>query len=229
VPIIPVFGREEWVSEGTVSKREFYSLVRMVRDAYKGMCYAASALMERLGMDPKTPYEGLVGQFNNTPTTSQQFGYISTARDLRPIFTSDTTQNETTALLTFVTNATTNRVIANGPFAIINRTGTTTIYLNTPPSDFNDPSTFSQGTPIQVSTYTQQVIFNGDTNTLFTVHMNTVTQVVPFTLNGELHRLGRVGNRFRTNYSGEVNTTGSGPTGWFGGSAVGVGVKWNRD
>jgi hypothetical protein len=35
-------------------------------------------------------------------------------------------------------------------------------YLNTPPSDFNDPSTFSQGTPTQVSVYSQQAISNGD-------------------------------------------------------------------
>ena len=170
-----------------------------------------------------------VGQFNNTPTTSQQFGYISTARGLTSIFTSDTTQNETTALLTFVTNATTDRVIVNGPFKIINRTGTTTIYLNTPPSDFNEPSTFSQGTPIQVSSFTQQVISNGDTNTFVTVHINTITQTVPFSLNGKTYRLGRVGAAFRTNYSGEVNITGSGPTGWFGGNAVGIGTKCDRD
>src|SRR5882762_5335115 len=161
-----------------------------------------------------------VGQFNNTPTTSQQFGYISTARDLRPIFTSDTTQNETTALLTFVTNATTNRVIANGPFTIINRTGTTTIYLNTPPSDFNDPSTFSQGTPIQVSDYHQQVIVNTVTNSFQTVHTNTVTSTKPFSLNGNMYRLGRMGSSFRTSYSGQVNPTAP-PSGWFGGNAVG--------
>lgn len=170
-----------------------------------------------------------VGQFNNTPTTSQQFGYISTARGLSSIFTSDTTQNETTALLTFVTNANTDRVIVNGPFKIINRTGTTTIYLNTPPSDFNDPSTFSQGTPIQVSDYSQQVISNGDNNTFVTVHTNTITQVAPFTLNGKTYRLGRVRNVFRTNYSGEANTTGSVPTGWFAGNAVGVGSCVRRN
>lgn len=167
-----------------------------------------------------------VGQFNNTATTSQQFGYVSTARGLIPIFTSDTAQNETTALLTFVTNATTDRVIVNGPFKIINRTGTTTIYLNTPPSDFSDPSTFSQGTPIQVSRYTQQVIVNGDTGSFSTVHMNTVTQTVPFSLNGKTYQLGRVGAAFRTNYSGQVNTTGTTPSGWFAGHGVGVRRDW---
>jgi hypothetical protein len=170
-----------------------------------------------------------VGQFNNTPTTSQQFGYLSTVNGLASIFTSDTTQNETTALLTFVTNATTDRVIVNGPFKIINRTGTTTIYLNTPPSDFNNPSSFSQGTPVQVSSYKQQVILNGDTSSFVTVHINNITETHPFLLNGKTYQLGREGASFRTNYSGQVNTTGAAPTGWFGGNAVGVRSEENEE
>jgi len=58
-------------------------------------------------------------------------------------------------------------------FAIVNRTGTTTIYLNNASSDFSNPASFSQGTPIQVSTYRQQVIANTLTNAFVTVHMNT--------------------------------------------------------
>jgi hypothetical protein len=166
-----------------------------------------------------------VGQFNNTPTTSQQFGYISTARGVSSIFISEVTQDETTALLTFVTNANTDRTTINGPFKVINRTGTTTIYLNTPPSDFNDPSTFMQGTPIQVSDYSQQVVFNTDNNTFVTVHTNTVTKVAPFTIEGKTYQIGRVGNVFRTNYSGEANTASSSPGGWFAGNAVGVGAS----
>src|SRR5712671_3348504 len=100
-----------------------------------------------------------VGQFNNTPTTSQQFGYISRIESLDNAF-NGASQSEATAQFTFVTNATTDRVIANGPLRIVNRTGTTTIYLNTPPSDFSNPASFSQGTPIQVSTYRQQVVLN---------------------------------------------------------------------
>jgi hypothetical protein len=178
--------------------------------------------------EDRIAYE-FVGQFNNTPTTSQQFGYLSTVNGLTSIFTSDTTQNETTALLTFVTNATTDRVIVNGPFKIINRTGTTTIYLNTPPSDFNNPSSFSQGTPVQVSRYKQQVILNGDTNSFVTVHMNNVTETDPFLLNAKTYQLGREGSSFRTNYSGQVNTTGTAPTGWFGGNAVGTRSKEDEE
>jgi hypothetical protein len=161
-----------------------------------------------------------VGQFNNTPTTSLQFGYFSKILGLDSIFAGEP-EDETTCLLTFVTNATTDRTILNGAFKIINRTGTTTVYLNTPPSDFSDPASFSQGTPVQVSTYTQQVVLNTTTNSFVTVHMNTITSTEPFSLNGKAYRIGRVGNSFRTTYSGQVNTSGA-PSGWFGGNAVGV-------
>jgi hypothetical protein len=162
-----------------------------------------------------------VGQFNNTPTTSQQFGYLSNVRGLDAIFTG-VPNNETSALFTFVTNATTDRVIANGPLRIVNRTGTTTIYLNTPPSDFGNPASFSQGTPIQVSTYKQQVVLNTLTNAFVTTHTNTITGRTAFWLNGIRYRLGRVGEAFRTSYSGQGNTPGAAPSGWFGGNAVGA-------
>ena len=161
-----------------------------------------------------------VGQFNNTATTSQQYGYISTILGVDGIF-ADGPQNETTALFTFVTNANTDRVIVNGPFKIVNRSGTTTIYLNTPPSDFTNPASFSQGTPIQVSEYTQQVVLNSSTNTFTTLHTNTITQVITFSLNGSNYRLGRVGQGFRTTYSGVVDSS-TNHTGWFGGNAIGV-------
>ncbi len=80
IPIIPVFGPEEWISEGAGSIRVFGSMVRGARDSYKGMCYAKSAIVERLGMDPKSPYEGWVGQFDtNTDWEnlgSNPVGYI---------------------------------------------------------------------------------------------------------------------------------------------------------
>jgi hypothetical protein len=163
-----------------------------------------------------------VGQVNNTATTSQQFGYLSNIEGLSSIFSSSTTQNETTALFTFVTNATTDRVIVDGPLKVINRSGTTTIYLNNAPSSFNTPASFSQGTPIQVSTYRQQVILNTTTNDFVTVHMNEITQAAQFTLNGQLYQLGHQGKSFRTAYSGQSNAPGLAPSGWFSGYAVGV-------
>lgn len=163
----------------------------------------------------------MIGEFNNSGLASQQFGYLSNVTGLDNAFSSMTTKNESTALFTFVTNATTNQVVNNGPFRIVDRTGTTTIYLNAGPSDFTNPATFSQGTPIQVSTYRQQVIINTLTNAFVTVHTNTITDVETFTLNGLTYRLGQLGKSFRTNYSGQSNTPGATPSGWFAGTSTG--------
>ena len=180
---------------------------------------AAQSVTEVQLFQDQVVYE-FVGQFNNNGAASQQFGYLSKINGLDGIFSAEP-ENETTALFTFVTNANTDRVIVNGPFKILNRTGTTTIYLNTPPSDFSNPATFSQGTPIQVSDYRQQVIVNTVTNSFQTEHTNTVTSSKSFSLNGNTYRLGRLGAAFRTNYSGQVNPTAP-PSGWFAGNAVGI-------
>ena len=163
----------------------------------------------------------LIGEFNNSGPASQQFGYLSGIAGMDNVFSSTSTKNETTALFTFVTNATTFQVVNNGVFRIVDRTGTTTIYLNNGPSDFTNPATFSQGTLIQVSTYRQQVILNTLTNTFVTVHTNTITDVETFTLNGIDYRLGQIGKSFRTNLSGQVNTPGAVPSGWFAGTSIG--------
>lgn len=64
IPIIPVFGREIWVTTNGVAKRVYESAIRKARGAFKAYCYVGSALVERLAMDPKTPYEGFEGQFD---------------------------------------------------------------------------------------------------------------------------------------------------------------------
>jgi hypothetical protein len=163
----------------------------------------------------------MIGEFNNSGAASQQYGYLSGVTGLGNVFSSSTTKDETTALFTFVTNATTFQVVNHGPFRIVDRTGTTTIYLNNGPSDFTNPATFSQGMPIQVSNYRQQVILNTLTNTFVTVHSNTVTGLETFTLNGVAFRLGQLGKSYRTNYSGQVNTPGAVPSGWFAGTSIG--------
>jgi hypothetical protein len=163
----------------------------------------------------------VIGEFNNSGPASQQYGYLSSVTGLDNAFSSTTTKNETTALFTFVTNATTIQVVNHGPFRIVDRTGTTTLYLNNGPSDFTNPATFSQGMPIQVSNYRQQVILNTLTNTFLTVHTNTVTDIETFTLNGVAYRLGQLGKSFRTNYSGQANTPGAMPSGWFAGTSTG--------
>ena len=181
---------------------------------------SASQTVTTIKIAEDQPALEFVGQFNNSGALSVQFGYISDIQGFDLVF-NGTLKNESTANFTFVTNATTNVLFANGPFRTVNRTGTTTIYLNNGPANFNDPASFSQGTPIQVSDYTQQVVVNTLTNSFTTVHLNTVTKTEPFTLGDTTYRLGQVGKSFRTTYSGQVNTSGP-PSGWFSGYAVGV-------
>src|SRR6266404_493827 len=123
-----------------------------------------------------TPVGGIafevVGQVTNfppagpgQPATSQQYGYLSLINGLTAdqIFTTanPTLQNETTARFTFFTDAVTERVISNGRLRIVNRIGTTTIYLDeTPDGDFNNRDTFRDGTPVLTMAYRQQVILD---------------------------------------------------------------------
>src|SRR5262244_818976 len=57
----------------------------------------------------------MIGEFNNSGPASQQYGYLSSVTGIASAF-SGTPMNETTALFTFVTNATTFQVVNHGPF-----------------------------------------------------------------------------------------------------------------
>ena len=168
-----------------------------------------------------------VGQFINSGAGSQQFGYLSNIRGLNQIFTG-TPQSETTAMFTFYTQATTVSTITNGSVRVVHRVGTTTIYFNpNPAGDFNNPSSFQQGTPISVSNYSQQVVVDLATGSFTTAHLNDITATASFWLNGVQYQLGQVGRSFRTHYLGHVNSPGLLPSGWFGGYAVGADKKDN--
>jgi hypothetical protein len=70
IPIIAVFGPEEYVSEGPGggSKRRLLSMVRKARDSYKAYCYTRTNEVEIIGMVPKVLLLGYEGQFaTNTP------------------------------------------------------------------------------------------------------------------------------------------------------------------
>ena len=167
-----------------------------------------------------------VGQFiTNGPgagVSSQQFGYLSNIRGL------GLNQILTTAMFTFYSQAATVSAIANGVVRIVHRVGTTTIYFNpTPAGDFNNPSSFQQGTPILVSNYNQHVDVDTVTSSFVTAHLNDITATTPFWLNGMQYQLGQVGRSFRTHYLGHVNSPGLLPSGWVGGYAVGVDKKDN--
>jgi hypothetical protein len=64
IPIVPVFGKEIWLDEGSGSKRKLISLVRMARDPFMAYCYYRSQEAEEAGMTPKVPYLALEGQIS---------------------------------------------------------------------------------------------------------------------------------------------------------------------
>jgi hypothetical protein len=153
----------------------------------------------------------LVGQVLNVPMTtiSNQYGYLSFVDGIDPVFTSPP-HNETTARFSFNTQATTTQVIDNGNLRIVDRIGSTTIYLDEVPNgNFAVPSTFADGTPVLTMSLRQQVILDLVESTFTTVNINTVTSVTAFDMDGQQLRLGQVGDQFRTSISGRGNTTGT--------------------
>ncbi len=179
--------------------------------------------------DDQTVFE-LVGQVTNFPATpsaplgtSNQYGYLTALRGIDNVF-SGSPQNETTALFTFFNEVTTTRSISNGPLRVIDRDGTTTIYLNSAPASFADPNSFRSGTPIQTSTLHQQVVVDTVTGMFTVVFFNTITSTSDFTLNGTTLELGKEGHSFQTTLTGHLNSPAP-PSGHFGGYAVGVGKK----
>lgn len=165
----------------------------------------------------------LVGQFQNsppgvTPPTHIHYGYLSYIRGLS-VFRA-AAQDEKTALLTFSSAAATPRVIPNGPLRIVTRVGRLTIYRDPSTNgDFARPASFRDGTPVLVAQLRQQVVTNTVTGSFTTFHQNTIVSTRPFPAGRRSVRLGRVGETFRTVFSGHVTMPGP-PSGYFGGYAV---------
>jgi hypothetical protein len=165
----------------------------------------------------------LVGQFQNsppgvTPATHVHYGYLSYIRGLS-VFRG-AAQDETTALFTFYADAATPRVIPNGPLRIVTRLGRLTIYRDASTNgDFGRPASFRDGTPVLVAQLRQQVVTNTVTGSFTTFHQNTIVSTRRFAAGRGNVQLGRVGQTFRTFFSGHVTMPGP-PSGFFGGYAV---------
>ncbi|MGI8734480.1 MAG: hypothetical protein ACR2LM_14400 [Pyrinomonadaceae bacterium] len=168
------------------------------------------------------------------PATSQQYGYLSLINGLNAdqIFTTatPTLQNETTARFKFFTDAITERVISNGRLRVVNRVGTTTIYLDDSPNgDFGNRDTFRDGTPVLTMAYRQQVILDtgeaipgvAGTGTFTVMNLLAVTDVQTFEIGDERYHLGKRGDQFRQFYSGAPPAT-TPPSGVFAGYAVSI-------
>lgn len=154
-------------------------------------------------------YVGQVINGTPTPAASNQFGNLQGVSGVDP-----------SLQFTFYTEAATVKSVVNGPLRIIDRTGTTTIYLASAPGDFSNPDSFRSGTPVQVSTLQQQVIVDTSTGAFSVVNINTITAATEFLSGGNEVQLGNAGQSFRTILNGHLNAPGMSPTGWFGGYAV---------
>jgi hypothetical protein len=148
-----------------------------------------------------------VGQVTNSGASSAQYGNLTNVAGQSGTFT-------------FYTTATNVSVTNNGSIRIIDRTGTTTIYLANAAGDFSNPDSFRAGTPVQVSDLKQQVIVDTATGAFTVLNVNTITSVVPFSSGDDSETLGDEGQVFRTNLTGHLNAGTPPPSGWFGGYAV---------
>jgi hypothetical protein len=162
----------------------------------------------------------LVGQVVNTapgvtPQLSTQFGYLSYVNGLRA-FTGDN-PSESTALFTFFIQATTQRVLVNGPLRVVTRSGTFTVYRDpSANARFASPETFRDGTRILVATFRQQLVQDTVAQTFSTLNRNTVTATRVFPNGARTVRLGSVGTLFNTALTGHQNMPGP-PNAYFAG------------
>jgi hypothetical protein len=166
----------------------------------------------------------LVGQVTNTPATSIQYGYLTFINGISGIadIFNPGPQNESTARFTFFNDTTTERVINNGTIRIINRVGTTTIYLNPlGNATFAIPATFQNGIVVQTSVLRHQVVIDTVTGAFTTTFVNTITSADRFQLGESSFILGKAGQTFRTTVSGHLNTPGALPSAYIAGYAAG--------
>ena len=126
----------------------------------------------------------LIGQLGGSGTSAFQFGYLSYINgiDTATIF-SGAPQDETTALFSFYNNTTTRRVINNGSTRVIDRDGTSTIYLNlVPDGNFANPASFTDGTPVLTASLRQQLIIDLITGSFTATFVLKVTSNESFSL-----------------------------------------------
>jgi hypothetical protein len=186
------------------------------RDARHSAQAAKVTILQDLWLEP-------VGQFQNsapgvTPVTHVHYGYLSYVRGVAAFKAAP--HGETTALFTFFADGTTSPVISNGPFREATRVGRLTIYRDpSTNSDFANPDTFRDGTPVLVAQYRQQSITNTLTSAITTFHRDTITLTKPFDTGHGKVQLGKIGKKFDEHYNGQGNMPGP-PSGYFVGYAV---------
>jgi hypothetical protein len=190
-----------------------------------GLLLVAPCLPAQSGQ-PSSPLIGyeVVGQvLNPSPQQSLQYGYLNFVRGLDRITTSaGAPVSESTALLTFFNDTTTERVINNGPIRVVDRTGTGAIYFGSGNATFANPDTFRLGTPVQSFTLRHQVVIDTSTGYFTTTFEMTITSVESFQIDGTSYRLGHPGRVYRLSVSGKLASPGP-PSAYIAGAADGGG------
>jgi len=174
---------------------------------------------------PNTISAELIGQvYNPSPAVSAQYGYVSYVRGLETsaITGPGGALSERSALLTFYSHTTVERVINNGPMRVIDRSGEATFYFNTTPAgDFSHPETFQQGAAVMTATLRHQVVIDTLTGA-FTAHFDcTIARNEPFAINGATYRLGKPGEHFEVTFVGHLNQPAP-PSGYMAGFVTGL-------
>jgi hypothetical protein len=165
----------------------------------------------------------LVGQFQNSatgviPVTHIHYGYLSWVKGVATFGAAP--QDEATAKFTFFADGTTSPVISNGPLRSVTRIGKLTIYRDpSANSDFANPDTFRDGTPVLIAQYRHQPISSTLTGAISLFSQDTITFTRPFDSGRGNVQLGKVGERFTEHYTGQTNMPGP-PSGYFIGYAV---------
>lgn len=164
----------------------------------------------------------LVGQvLNVSASQSLQYGYLNSVSGLDTVATGSSV-SETTALLSFYNDTTTQQVINNGPIRIIDRTGTSTLYFNASGGgDFNNPDSFRSGKPIQTCSLRHQVIIDTSTGYFTATFEMTVKSAPLFQVNGKAYRLGVPRKTYRWSVYGKLTQQGP-PSAQIAGFASGI-------
>lgn len=79
IPIIPIYGKEIYIDEGSGPTRKILSLIRLARDPQMSLAYYASQEAEEAGLTPKSPLLAYVGQCETDSEAIQNSTKVPTA------------------------------------------------------------------------------------------------------------------------------------------------------
>lgn len=174
-----------------------------------------------------TPASGISLEFIGqgrvvTPAEVYQYGYFTYVAGVENVF-GGTPNNASNAFFTFMNKLSTTRATPHGPLTVVDRKGTTTIYLNPAGgATFETPASFEAGTAVLTASLRHQVILDSlNGNTIFMQFDLTVISAETFTVGDEKHRLARPGQKMTWINYGRPNTSATQPGQFvFAGTAI---------